>query len=60
MHGILLGAIKKLVTLGLMGNMLGNLFLFGKSEKEVDKHKKSIIPPHLINTLPQKMDIFNH
>ncbi|XP_033747169.1 uncharacterized protein LOC117332391 [Pecten maximus] len=55
MHGILLGIVKKLLSLWFDGNNYKEEFFIGHKLDEVDKLLKKIKPPYVISRLPRKL-----
>ncbi|XP_069136597.1 uncharacterized protein [Argopecten irradians] len=55
MHGILLGIVKKLLSLWFDGANFKKEFFIGNHLDQIDKHLKRIKPPYLISRLPRKM-----
>lgn len=55
MHGVLLGIVKKLLSLWFDGNNYREDFFIGHKLDEVDKLLKKIKPPYVISRLPRKL-----
>ena len=60
MHGILLGVMKKLLTMWTDTKDSEKCFYIGKHMKEIDKIMKKIHPPYMMSRLPRKLSAMAH